>query len=137
MRNIRSLSSKIGCPHIHTRFFLKGTVTKIHMTQKTAGREGGHHTIETCTYLSFSRLTATLLTKIFFLKMYSIILDPNLDPNWAKIMDPDLNSMYLDPQHCLKVFKKASSSSTGALNSFVSVYCSLHNFFKYRCPSMS
>ena len=30
--------------------------------------------------------------------MYNINLDP--DPNWAKILDPDLdqNSMYLDPQ---------------------------------------
>ena len=25
-------------------------------------------------------------------------MDP--DPNWAKILDPDKNSMYLDPQHC-------------------------------------
>ena len=25
--------------------------------------------------------------------------DPNPDPNWAKILDPDPNSMYLDPQH--------------------------------------
>ena len=27
--------------------------------------------------------------------------DPDLDPdpNWAKILDPDPNSMYLDPQH--------------------------------------
>ena len=30
--------------------------------------------------------------------MYNINLDP--DPNWAKILDPDLdqNSMYVDPQ---------------------------------------
>ena len=27
-------------------------------------------------------------------------MDP--DPNWAKILYPDLNSMYLDPQHCIK-----------------------------------
>ena len=27
-----------------------------------------------------------------------ITLDP--DPNWAKILDPDPNSIYLDPQHC-------------------------------------
>ena len=33
-------------------------------------------------------------------KMFNITLDPNLDPNWAKIQDPDANSMYLDPQHC-------------------------------------
>ena len=62
--------------------------------------------------------------------MYSITLDlnPDPDPNWAKIMDQDPNSMYSDPQNCLKVFIKASSSSGSALNSFVSVYCSLHYF---------
>ena len=29
-------------------------------------------------------------------------MDPDLDPdpNWAKILDSDPNSMYLDPQHC-------------------------------------
>ena len=27
-------------------------------------------------------------------------MDPDPDPNWAKILDPDPNSMYLDPQHC-------------------------------------
>ena len=25
------------------------------------------------------------------------------DPNWAKILDPDLNSMYLDPKHWLEL----------------------------------
>ena len=34
---------------------------------------------------------------IFYFKIYSITLDP--DPNWAKVLDPDPNSMYLDPQH--------------------------------------
>ena len=33
---------------------------------------------------------------IFSSKIDSITLDP--DPNWAKILDPDPNSMYLDPQ---------------------------------------
>ena len=33
-------------------------------------------------------------------KMYNITL--NLDPNWAKSLDPDPNSMYLDPQHCFQ-----------------------------------
>ena len=33
----------------------------------------------------------------FFLKIYDITLDR--DPNWAKIQDPDPNSMYFDPQH--------------------------------------
>ena len=31
--------------------------------------------------------------------------DPNPDPNWATILDPDPNSMYLDPQHWFKNFK--------------------------------
>ena len=26
-------------------------------------------------------------------------ISPDPDPNWAKILDPDPNSMYLDPQH--------------------------------------
>ena len=30
--------------------------------------------------------------------MDNITLDT--DPNWAKIMDLDQNSMYLDPKHC-------------------------------------
>ena len=34
---------------------------------------------------------------MFSFKIDSITLDP--DPNWAKILDPDPNSMYLDPQH--------------------------------------
>ena len=29
----------------------------------------------------------------------SLTLDPDPNPNWAKILDPDPNSMYLDPQH--------------------------------------
>ena len=28
-----------------------------------------------------------------------ITLNPDPDPNWAKLLDPDPNSMYLDPQH--------------------------------------
>ena len=31
----------------------------------------------------------------FFFKIDRITLDP--DPNWAQILDPDPNSMYLDP----------------------------------------
>ena len=34
---------------------------------------------------------------MFSFKIDSIPLDP--DPNWAKILDPDPNSMYLDQQH--------------------------------------
>ena len=45
----------------------------------------------------------------FYLKLFlissfkndSITMDPDPDPNWAKILDPDPNSMYLDPQHWL------------------------------------
>ena len=33
----------------------------------------------------------------------TITLDPDPDPNWAKILVPDPNSMHLDPQHCLEV----------------------------------
>ena len=29
-------------------------------------------------------------------------MDPDPDPNRAKILDPDPNSMYLDPQHWTK-----------------------------------
>ena len=36
-------------------------------------------------------------------KKYSIALDP--DPNWAKILDAEPNSMYLDPQHWLALFR--------------------------------
>ena len=35
-------------------------------------------------------------------KIDSTTLDP--DPYWANIQDPDLNSMYLDPEHCLLVY---------------------------------
>ena len=38
---------------------------------------------------------------IFTCKVDSIALDPDPDQNWAKVLDPDPNSMYLDPQHCL------------------------------------
>ena len=38
---------------------------------------------------------------IFFFKVDSIALDP--DPSWAEILDPDPNSMCLDPQHCRRV----------------------------------
>ena len=36
---------------------------------------------------------------IFSFKIDCITLDPDLNPNWAKSLDPDPNSMYLDPQH--------------------------------------
>ena len=34
---------------------------------------------------------------IFSLKIYNTTMDP--DPYWAKILDTDPISMYLDPQH--------------------------------------
>ena len=34
----------------------------------------------------------------FFVQIYSITLDPDPDPNWAKIMDPDQNSIFFYPQ---------------------------------------
>ena len=37
---------------------------------------------------------------MFSFKFDSIALDQDQDPNWTKILDPDPNSMYLDPQHC-------------------------------------
>ena len=44
---------------------------------------------------------------IFSFKIDCITLDPDPDldpdPNWARILDPDPNSMYLDPQHCCTV----------------------------------
>ena len=39
----------------------------------------------------------------FSLKVDRIALDLEPDLNWAKILDPDPNSMYLDPQHWTKV----------------------------------
>ena len=38
---------------------------------------------------------------MFSFKIDCITLDPDSDPNWAKILDTDPNSMYLDPQHWL------------------------------------
>ena len=37
---------------------------------------------------------------LFFSKIDKITLYP--DSNWAKILDPDPNSIYLDLQNCLK-----------------------------------
>ena len=34
----------------------------------------------------------------FFFKIYNITLD--LDPDWARILDPDTNSVQLNTQHC-------------------------------------
>ena len=40
---------------------------------------------------------------IFSFKLDSRTLDPGPDQNWANILDPDPNSMYLDPQHWLDI----------------------------------
>ena len=41
---------------------------------------------------------------IYFIDSLTLDLDPDLDsdpdPNWAKILNPDPNSMNSDPQHC-------------------------------------
>ena len=42
------------------------------------------------------------LFRIFSFKINSTGITP--DPNWAKILDPDPNSMYLDPPHWLKAY---------------------------------
>ena len=58
-----------------------------------------------CSY-SFERKNTGTSFKIiynFCFKVDSIALSPDLDPNWAKILDPDPNSIHLDPQHWLKV----------------------------------
>ena len=44
---------------------------------------------------------AVLWIRIRIGSVFRSFLDPDPDPNWAKILDPDPNLMYLDPQHCL------------------------------------
>ena len=43
-------------------------------------------------------------------------LDLDPDPNWAKFLDPDLKSMYLEQQHCpqqqqkiIKLYKRSET----------------------------
>ena len=66
-------------------------------------------------FLNILFLKRNNFLKIFFLYLFLKIdfitldtdQDPDLDPvpapdpNWVKILDPDPNSMYLDPQHWL------------------------------------
>ena len=54
--------------------------------------------IKKCTCCKENYLSLKLFWICFF-KIDSITLDPDPDSNWAKILDPDPNSMYLDPQH--------------------------------------
>ena len=56
--------------------------------------------------------------RIFSFKVGSIALDPDPDPNWAKILDPDRNSMYLDPKHWQKAFVEFHSRSISNLYRF-------------------
>ena len=39
----------------------------------------------------------------FSFEVDSIVLDTDPDPNGTKILDPDSNSMYFDPQHWLSL----------------------------------
>ena len=48
----------------------------------------------TCFIVNYFSLN---LFGIFSFKIDCITLDPDL--NWAKILDPDPDSLYLDPQH--------------------------------------
>ena len=51
-----------------------------------------------------------------FLNLFSKVNNITLDPDWANILDPNSNSMYLDQQHCYQIsifyllinFKKVS-----------------------------
>ena len=47
-------------------------------------------------FLFFSKINYN-----FFFQIFSVTLDP--DSKRAKILDPDPNSKYLDPQHCTEV----------------------------------
>ena len=47
-------------------------------------------------YICFKWIFSKII-KIIFSQIDNISLDP--EPNWAKILDPDPNSMYLVPQH--------------------------------------
>ena len=42
-----------------------------------------------------------MLNIFFKIDNTPVTLDPDPDQNWAKILDPDTNSMCLDPQHSL------------------------------------
>ena len=69
-------------------------------------------------------------------------MDPDLDldpdPNWAKILDSDPNSMYLDPQHCCKVpgmfffVKRIYNLSKGEAFGVIHFY--VHDAAPMTCP---
>ena len=47
----------------------------------------------------------------YFFKIYNSVITLDPDPNWVKILDPDLNSMYMDPQHCLTLTQETFQRS--------------------------
>ena len=55
-------------------------------------------------FLLFSNILKEIVCflKTFFAELIGITIDPDPDLNWAKILDPDQNSMYSDPQYCLE-----------------------------------
>ena len=55
-----------------------------------------------CSY-SLKNVPILVLKKIINLLSYFGF--GSLDPNWAKILDPDPNLMYLDPQHWYHVIE--------------------------------
>ena len=54
----------------------------------------------------------------FFLSLIiiNVTLDMDPDPNWAKIMDPDLNSMYLNTQHWWCLPESATLASPASVD---------------------
>ena len=46
------------------------------------------------------KISSETIFNIFF-KIYNITInhESGRDPNWAKILDPDSNLIYMDPQH--------------------------------------
>ena len=59
-----------------------------------------------------------MLNIFFKIDNTPVTLDPDPDQNWAKILDPDTNSMCLDPQHSLNtafLIKKKNSQPIGRI----------------------
>ena len=58
----------------------------------------------------------TIYKFFFSRKIYNVTLDTDLDPNWAKIMDPDLNSMNLNKQHWWRLPESATPASPASVD---------------------